>query len=405
MKNFAVLAATVVFAVTYLILAIGRLPGFRMDRTGAVIIGASLMIAFNVLTLDEAYAAINFDTIILLFGSMIVVANLRLSGFFNLVSECVVSHAHHPITLLAAIVAVSGFFSAFFVNDTMCLVLTPMVLEVVLALRRDPVPYLLAVAMGSNIGSVATITGNPQNMMIGAFSGIHYREFASALAPVGVIGLLVLILVIAAVYRREFRGAARVTPERARAHVDRPLMWKSLVASAAMIVFFFLGWPVPKVAIVTGALLLLTRRVNPEKVYREINFSLLVLFAGLFIVIAGVEKASLPALLMNSISGQPLGRPAVLAGCTATLSNLVSNVPAVLIFKPLIPHLADPKRAWLIVAMASTLAGNLTVLGSIANLIVIQLARPRVEISFWEYLKVGVPVAAMTIAVGILLLS
>ncbi len=285
------LAATIVFAATYLILAIGRLPGFRVDRTGAAIIGASLMIAFNVLTLDEAYAAVNFDTIILLFGTMIVVANLRLSGFFSLVSERIVSHAHHPVTLLAAIVFVSGFFSAFFVNDTMCLVLTPLVLEVVVALGRNPVPYLLAVAMASNIGSVATITGNPQNMMIGAFSGIHYREFAAALAPVGAIGLLVVVPVIAAVYRNEFRGAARVTPARSRVHVDKPLMWKSLTASAAMIVFFFLGWPVPKVAIVTGALLLLTRRVKPEKVYREINFALLVLFAGLFIVIAAVERS------------------------------------------------------------------------------------------------------------------
>ncbi len=399
------LAATIVFAATYLILAIGRLPGFRVDRTGAAIIGASLMIAFNVLTLDEAYAAINFDTIILLFGTMIVVANLRLSGFFNLVSEWVMTHAHHPVTLLAAIVVVSGFFSAFFVNDTMCLVLTPLVLEVVLALRRNPVPYLLAVAMASNIGSVATITGNPQNMMIGAFSGIRYREFAAALAPVGAIGLLVVVPVIVAVYRSEFRDAAHVTPARSRIHVDRPLMWKSLVASAAMIVFFFLGWPVPKVAIVTGALLLLTRRVKPEKVYREINFALLVLFAGLFIVIAAVEKVSLPALLLNAVSDRPLGRHAVLAGFTSVLSNLVSNVPAVLLFKPIIPHLADPKKAWLTVAMASTLAGNLTVLGSIANLIVIQLARRRVEISFWEYFKVGAPVTAVTVAFGILFLS
>lgn len=158
-------------------LALGRLPGLRVDRTGAAIIGASLMVGVNALTLDEAYRAINFDTIILLFGMMIVVANLQISGFFSLVAERVVEHTHRPLMLLSAIVLVAGVFSAFFVNDTMCLVLTPLVLEITTALKRNPVPYLLAVAMGANIGSAATITGNPQNMMIGSFSGIPYRNF------------------------------------------------------------------------------------------------------------------------------------------------------------------------------------------------------------------------------------
>jgi Na+/H+ antiporter NhaD/arsenite permease-like protein len=177
------LAALLIFLGTYLVLAIGRLPFFRVDRTGAAIIGATLMIAFGVLDFEEAYRAIDYPTIILLFGMMIVVANLRLSGFFRAVAAWVVEHAHRPLLLLAAIVFVSGFFSAFFVNDTMCLVMTPLVLEVTLALRRNPVPFLLAVAMGSNIGSVATITGNPQNMMIGALSGIPYGEFFPRFRP------------------------------------------------------------------------------------------------------------------------------------------------------------------------------------------------------------------------------
>ena len=182
------LTAVVIFLLTYLVLAIGRLPGFRVDRTGAAIIGATLMIATNSLSIQQAYAAIDYNTIILLFGMMIVVANLRVSGFFTLVSAWVVERAHRPIVLLAAIVFVSGFFSAFFVNDTMCLVLTPLVLEITRRLRRNPVPYLLAVAMAANIGSVATITGNPQNMMIGSFSGIGYRAFAAALAPIAAAG-------------------------------------------------------------------------------------------------------------------------------------------------------------------------------------------------------------------------
>ncbi len=400
-----VLATTLIFLGTYLVIAIGRLPGFRVDRTGAAIIGASLMIAFNVLTLEEAYAAINYDTIILLFGMMIVVANLRLSGFFTAVSEWVVVHAHRPVTLLAAIVAVSGAFSAFFVNDTMCLVLTPLVLEIALALRRNPVPYLLAVAMASNVGSVATITGNPQNMMIGAYSAIHYREFIKALSPVAAVGLIAVFAVIAAFYRNEFGGAGAMKLEGRRVRVNRLLMWKSLAASAGMIVLFFVGWPVPKVAIVAGALLLITRRVKPDKVYHEIDFSLLVLFIGLFIVVAGMEKTPIASRAVEWVSGYGLDRPGVLSAVAALLSNLVSNVPAVLVFKPLVPHLANPTRAWLVLAMSSTLAGNLTILGSVANLIVIQRSRGQVEISFWEYFKIGAPLTLVTILIGVLLVG
>lgn len=398
------MAATPIFLAVYLVLAIGRLPGFRVDRTGACIIGASLMVAFRVLNLQEAYAAIDYDTIFLLFGIMIVVANLRLSGFFSLVAEWVVEHAHRPIVLLAAIVLVAGFFSAFFVNDTMCLVLTPLVLEITGQLRRNPVPYLLAVAMAANIGSVATITGNPQNMMIGSFSGIHYRTFAAALAPVAVAGLVLTVLVIATLFRREFLLRAEVRIERRPIRVHRALMWKSLAVSAGMVILFFAGLPVPSVALLAGAVLLVTRRVKPERIYREIDWALLVLFIGLFIVVAGIEKTSLPGDFFRAAQRFHLERIGVLSAFAALLSNIVSNVPAVLVFKPFVARLADPTRAWLVLAMSTTLAGNLTILGSVANLIVVQRARHQVSISFWQYFRVGAPLTVLTIAVGVLLM-
>ena len=393
-----------IFLGTYIVLAIGGLPGFRVDRTGAAIIGASLMIGFNVLSMEEAFRSINYETILLLFGMMIVVANLRLSGFFAAVSTMVVRHAHQPLVLLVAIVLVSGFFSAFFVNDTMCLVLTPLVLDIVLRLKRNPVPYLLAVAMSSNIGSVATITGNPQNMMIGTFSQIPYRTFLMRLAPVALLGLVLTVLVIFVMYRREFIHGPRVEIQQPRVRVNRVLMWKSLVAAVVMIALFFAGWPVAKVAILVGALLLITRRVKPEKVYREIDWSLLVLFAGLFIVVAGIEKTSLPQELSALAARFHLHRPSVLSLFSAVISNLVSNVPAVLVFKPLIATLPDVQLGWLTLAMSSTLAGNLTLLGSIANLIVVERARRHVEITFLEYLKVGAPLTILTIGVGVLFL-
>jgi len=394
------LAAILIFAITYLVLAIGRLPGFRIDRTGAAIIGASFMVGINALTLDEAYRAINFDTLILLFGMMIVVANLRLSGFFSLVAKRVVENAHSPLFLLISIVVVAGFFSAFFVNDTMCLVLTPLVLEIAETLGRNPVPYLLSVAMAANIGSAATITGNPQNMMIGSFSGLPYRDFLAVLAPVALAGLLVVILVILIAYRREFRSSDPVRVARQPVSVDSKLMWKAIVVSLAMLVMFFAGWPVPKVAILAGAVLLITRRVNPDEVYRNIDWGLLVMFAGLFVVLAGIEKTSLEDNLIQLTGAFHLDNVFLLSGLATFLSNLVSNVPAVLMFKPFVIHLADPRRAWLTLAMSSTFAGNLTVVGSVANLIVIQRAQPRVKIGFWEHFRVGAPLSILTILMG-----
>jgi Na+/H+ antiporter NhaD/arsenite permease-like protein len=396
------LAAALIFAGTYLVLALGRLPWLRVDRTGAAIIGASLMLGFDVLTIDEAMAAVDHSTLLLLFGMMIVVANLRLSGFFRMVSAWVIEHAHHPLTLLAAIIAVSGVLSAFFVNDTMCLVLTPLILEITSALGRNPLPYLLAIAMASNAGSVATITGNPQNMMIGTLSGIPYTRFTQALAPVAAVALIFTFVVIATAFRKEFARAPAVTVKHVRVRVNRVLLWKALLVSAGMISMFFWGWPVAKVAIVAGGLLLITRRVKPEKVYYEIDWSLLVMFAGLFIVVAGIEKAFLDQEAARLAARYRLDNVAVLSSLSAVLSNIVSNVPAVLVFRPLVPQLSDPAQAWLVLAMSSTLAGNLTLLGSVANLIVVQKARREATITFWDYLRVGAPIAVLSLAFGIL---
>lgn len=398
------MAAAAIFLGTYVVLAFGRIPGLRVDRTGAAIIGASLMVAANILTLEEAYQAIHLDTIVLLFGMMIVVANLRVSGFFGVVAEWTLEHAHHPLTLLAATSLTAAVLSAFFVNDTVCLVMAPLVAEILAALRRNPVPHLLAVAMASNIGSVATLTGNPQNMLIGSYSGIGYGTFARALAPVAAAGVLVVIAVLWILYRAEFRGYKRVDLERRAMPVDRGLLVKSLAVSLGMVIFFFAGWPIAKVAIVAGALLLITRRVHPEQIYAQVDWSLLVMFAGLFIVVAGIEKSSLEPDLARWAGRAGLDNGVVLSGAAAVLSNLVSNVPAVLVFKPFVPHLADPMLGWLRLAMASTLAGNLTILGSVANLIVVERSRSVAEIGFWEYARAGIPVGLITMAIGVWML-
>jgi Na+/H+ antiporter NhaD/arsenite permease-like protein len=394
------MAAYIIFVATYIVLAAGRFPGLRIDRTGASIVGASLMVAFGVLSFTDALQAVDWPTIVLLLGMMIVVANLRLSGFFRVSSAFVVQRAHGPKSLLAGVVLVTGVFSAFFVNDTMCIVMTPLVLEITLALGRNPVPYLLGVAMSSNAGSVATITGNPQNMMIGSLSHIPYRLFIWKLAPVALVSLLLTWIILVAFYKTEFRGAAFVQTDPLRVRVNAPLLWKSLFVAVGMVACFFAGWPVAQVAIVAGAMLLVTRRVKPEKVYHEIDWPLLALFAGLFVVVAAVERTSLDADLFRVASRFGLHKVPVLTFFAAFLSNIVSNVPAVLLFRPVMSHLADPARGWLTLAMATTLAGNFTILGSMANLIVVQRARREVKIGFWEYFRAGSVLTVLTLAFG-----
>ncbi len=399
-------AAIVIFAMTYLVLAIGRFPGFWLDRAGAALVGASLMVAVGVMPLEEVPKAIDFETIILLLGVMIVVAHLRLSGFFRLVNSWVVTRARHPIVLLIAVVLVSGALSAFLVNDAICLVLTPLALDLVTRLGRNPVPYLLAIAMASNVGSTATITGNPQNMIIGSLSHIPYATFAAALSPIAGIGLVLTTVLIALVYRSEFWTRQRLRGEPQRASANWPIMIKSVAVSLGMVAGFFAGLAPALVAIVAGSVLLFTRRIKSEKIYAEIDWTLLLMFAGLFVVVAGLERSVLSPEIITAVGRLHLENIPILSAITAALSNIVSNVPAVLVLKPFVAQLHDQQRAWLTVAMASTLAGNFAIVGSVANLIVVQRARAHnVEIGFWEYSRVGAPLTLLTIAVGVLWLG
>jgi len=270
-------------------------------------------------------------------------------------------------------------------------------------LKRDPIPYLLAIPLASNVGSVATITGNPQNMIIGSLSHISYGAFAAALWPVAAVGLALTALLVALIYRQEFLTGERLPTVSASPARQHPaLVVKAVVVTLAMMVFFFAGQPVAKVAIVGGALLLFTRKVRAEKVYREIDWPLLLMFAGLFIVVAALEANVLTPEMIAAVGKLNLETTPVLSTITAVLSNLVSNVPAVLVLKPFIAHSSDPQRSWLVIAMASTLAGNFTLIGSIANLIVAQRARAGgVTIGFWAYFKVGAPLTILSILFGV----
>ncbi len=394
--------AALIFAGTYLVLAFGRLPFLHIDRTAAAVVGGILMVIAGVLPLDAAFQAIDYRTIILLFGMMILIASLRLARFFRTIARVVVTHVTHPAGLLVAIIFTSGILSALFVNDTICLVFTPILIEIALTRRENPAPYLLALMTSSNIGSLATVTGNPQNMLIASVSRLGYVEFSAALAPVALVGLVLNAAILVVIFRRDLHRHGPVPSGRGPRPIHRAMMVKTLAVAACVVAGFLAGWDPALVAAGGAAALLVSRSVKPEKFYRGVDWDLLMLFIGLFVVVAGVEHAGLDAKFFALL--QPVGIATLpgLAAVAALLSNLISNVPAVMLFTPLVPQLPDPRASWLALAMASTLAGNLTLLGSIANLIVLEGARRQgIKIGFGDHLKVGLPVTVATLAFGV----
>ena len=398
------LIAYAIFLSSYLVFAIGRFPGTQIDRPAAAVIGAALMFAFRVIGPAKGIRSIDYATIVLLAAMMLIVSSLHLAGFFEWIAGLVVKFVS-PSHLLPGVIFTSGILSAFLVNDVVCLVMTPLLLNICRQFSKRPMPYLLALATASNIGSTATITGNPQNILIGSISGIGYRHFLSALAPVAVIGLFIDWLVLHWLYPNRAGGpiAAKTTPTSFQSGgIDHRRLAFPLIILGLVLAGFLAGFSPALVAALGGALLLVRRSVHPEEIYEEIDWPLLVFFIGLFLIIGAAEQAGIAQQMLALAERMNLHKAWIFAGVVALLSNIVSNVPAVMLLKGLVPQFHNATQFWLLLAMASTLAGNLTVTGSIANIIVIEKARPEVEITFKDYLRAGVPVTLATLAVGVL---
>ena len=395
-----ILAAYVIFLASYLVFAIGKFPGLKVDRTGAAIVGAVAMVAFRVVPTGDVLRSIDFSTIVLLFSMMLIVGNLHLVGFFEWNAEFVLRQLD-PRWLLPAVIFTCGILSAFFVNDIVCLVMVPFVLTITRRMRLAPTPYLLAVATASNIGSVATITGNPQNMLVGSYSGIPYRNFLWHLGPVAIIGLFLDWAVLHWVHFQTEAKAAQADDAIPLPPLDLSRLRKPVVVVTAVVIGFFVGVPPAMMAALGAAVLLITRTLEPRKLYREVDWGLLVFFVGLFVIVGGAENAGIVDRMLDLARHWNLQHMGVFAFVVAVIGNVVSNVPAVMLLKSLVPGFQDPHTAWLTLAMASTLAGNLTITGSVANIIVVESAKPEVDISFIDYLRVGVPITLATLLVGI----
>jgi Na+/H+ antiporter NhaD/arsenite permease-like protein len=404
MSDLAIISTYSVFLASYIVFALGKFPGMKIDRPGAAIIGAVLMFTTGAVRVENSLRLIHFGTVVLLFSMMLVVAYLHLAGFFDWVTELVVTRLK-PHHLLPTVIFLSGLLSAFFVNDIICLVMVPFVLKVAARMGIKPIPYLLAVATASNIGSTATITGNPQNILIGSYSGIGYRDFLLHLGPIALVGLFLDWFVLWWLYFRGRVHDVRTQPGVNAVQIDHAALLKAGIVAALVLAGFLAGFSPPLVASVGAAVLLITRTRDPHLVYEEVDWGLLVFFVGLFLIVGGAENAGLTQHLLDFGERFNLQHLAVFTLVAAVLSNLVSNVPAVMLLKSLVIQFANPHSAWLTLAMASTLAGNLTITGSVANIIVVERAQKEAVITFLDYFRIGLPVTLLTLLFGWLWLS
>jgi Na+/H+ antiporter NhaD/arsenite permease-like protein len=397
-----------VFCIVYLGMILGGLPFLQLDRTGIALLGAIALIGVEAVSPEEAAQSIHLPTLILLFSFMVVSAQMRLGGFYTWVTRRLAALPLSAPLLLAALILAVAALSAVFSNDIVCLAVAPVLIDACVARRLDPVPYLLALACAANVGSAATLIGNPQNMLIGETLKLSFGGyFAQAFGPV-LLGLLATWGLIAWQTRGRWSAAGGdatgiAAPERREEHEIAFNRWQTAkglaVAAALVAVFLFLpAWPRDVAALTGAGLLLMSRKLHSNKMLGLVDWELLILFIGLFVVNHALQQTGVVAELVAELAagGVNLEQPAPLFAATLVLSNVVSNVPAVMLLLPLAGHaLAGPT-----LALVSTFAGNLLIVGSIANIIVVDAAARRgIRIDWRRHARVGVPVTLATLAI------
>ncbi|SHI74071.1 SLC13 family permease [Propionispora hippei] len=393
-----------ILAFILVVFSVGKSPFFSIDRIGAAIIASILSINLGNLTFSQALSSIDFRTLTILFFMMIVIANLKVAGFFELLGQCISNKVSTKRQLLLVVIGISGILSAICINDIVCLLLTPIVLLVCRQGECAPLPHLLGLAIASNIGSAATLLGNPQNILIANLSQISFISYFSTAVPIALIGLLICYWLIALFYKKELVGTISFKIEN-DFHYDRYHICKSLVILLLVVCAYIFGGDLVVSTSLGAMTLLITKKLNPAKIYENIDFGLLLIFAGLFIVVGGlqhngaVDWAMKNVLTLNVHSFYSLGL------ITIFLSNLISNVPAVLLLKFFAPAVGVDIW-WKSLALFSTFAGNLTLSGSMANLIVAETAkREQINIGFWEFIKIGFPITVLTSCITLIAVS
>lgn len=402
------IVAIAIFAFTYLLISGRRLKLLPLNRPAAALLGSVLMVASGVVTPEQAYRAVDYDTLVLLLGMSLISAYLCLAGFFDWTADWVLRVAHTPRRLLLYLIFASGILSALLVNDTICFMLTPLVVMVVVRGKLPLLPYLLALAMSANIGSVGTLVGNPQNMIIGNLSRISFAEFSRSLVPVALVGLLLQYFILSFGFRKLLNQSGMAPAATEPRQIDHRLLRITLGVLALVFAGFFAGLHLAWTALAGAVLVMVLARRDTHEVLKLVDWHLLLFFAALFVVVEGLASTGLPDQIYSRVQGL-FGTTTTtqawnLAWFSALGSNVFSNVPFVLVAGKWIPAFANPELMWKVMALATTLAGNLTLLGSVANIIVVESARGHVEVGFWDYAKFGIPVTIVTTIVGMILL-
>lgn len=402
--------AGIILGLTLIGIAFPRLPKINIDRPAAAMAGAVLMVLVGALTFRQAVAAINFDTIALLLGMMLLVVVLQRAGLFTLMAQRAVTLANSPGKLLMSVVIVTAVASAFLVNDVVVLLFTPVVIQACRMQRLNPVPYLIGEAMASNIGSTATIVGNPQNALIGIASGISFARFFAYLAPVAVVSTALLFIVLWAFYRKGLRRTGNTVGSPATVApatpVNRGMLLRTAPVLAGVVVALFVsslaGFSIPMVALTAGAAAMLLSGVKPSEIIRDVDWVLLLFFAGLFIVVEGAHQSGLLAPVFDRVDLRATaGGIASIHAVSAVASQIVSNVPLTVLLLPLLERVPGD-ALWIALAAGATLAGNATLIGAVANIIVAeQASRQGIDLRFGEFLRVGVVVTALTMAASV----
>lgn len=404
-----IITASIIFVITYIGIIFTRLPGINIDRPSASFFGAVAMIIFGVFTFDEAINAIDFNTITLLIGMMIIITVLELDGFFEFIANKTITLAKNERRLLFIVIYTTGISSAFLVNDAVVLLYTPIVISICRDSKINPIPYLIAEILASNTGSAMTITGNPQNMLIGINSGISYSKFLLHLMPVSIIGMLIIYFVVKFLYPVNFKKLNPIDPQPGSYEYNYLSMKFSAPIFMLVIVLFFingrLGLSIPVISLIGASLILILGKIKPSEVIKNIDWVLILFFATLFIVVGGIEKTGLIQHILDRYTITPdLHGIGVIHVISLILSQIVSNVPYTILMIPILKN-SGSDIIWLSLASASTIAGNATIFGAMANIIVIESAKKLgVNITFFEFLKAGVIVTALTLILSVFLL-
>jgi Na+/H+ antiporter NhaD/arsenite permease-like protein len=412
------LPTLVVFIATYTLIAFRRLSILPIGRPAGALAGACLMVVLASIEpgwgidAKAALSSVEPNTIGLLLGMMLLAAALAEAGFFELVATFLIARRPSPVGLLYGTTIGAGLLSALLVNDPVCVLFAPVVDAMARRAGLARVPYLLALAMGANAGSAITLAGNPQNMLVAHLSGLSYRSYLLRAGPAGLVALLVTAGVLHLIFRKRLRAAPAQASavEQPKALGSKGDLVLALLALFGVSVAFLAGANLAFTALTGATALLLLRRRDPASLFSGVSWTVLVFFGALFIVAAAFQRTGLAesALVATKpyLPSDPGAATAALAAILGLGCQIVSNVPFILLAEPFIRTLPDPTLAWTTTAIATTLAGNLTLLGSVANIIVVETARAEDEIGFFTYLRAGVPVtiASMTAAIGWLLL-